>query len=57
MVRLGNSRSQIDEVVKYILDQKRHHTQITFREEYLNMLRKNDVDYDEKCIFHDLLGG
>jgi putative transposase len=53
----SNSRSQIDGVVKYILDQKEHHTEKTFREEYLEILRKNDVDYNEKCIFHDLMDG
>jgi len=53
----SNSRSQIDGVVKYILDQKEHHAKQTFREEYLEILRKNDVDYDEKYIFHDLLDG
>jgi len=53
----SNSRSQIDEVVKYIVNQKEHHIQQTFREEYLKILRINDVDYDEKYIFHDLLDG
>ena len=53
----SNSRSQIDGVVKYIMAQKRHHTQKTFRQEYLDMLIANAVKYDEKYIFQDLLDG
>jgi putative transposase len=51
----SNSRSQIDGVVKYIINQKQHHSKKTFREEYLEILKANDVEYDEKYIFHDLL--
>ncbi len=45
------SRSQIDVVVKYVLNQEIHHQQQTFREEYLNFLRKFEVEYDEKYLF------
>jgi len=51
----SNSRSQIDGVVKYILNQKERHLSKTFRDEYLDILRDNEVEYDEKYIFHDLL--
>jgi REP element-mobilizing transposase RayT len=51
----SNSHSQIDAVVKYIVNQKIHHQKKTFREEYIGMLRDYHVDYDEKYIFHDLL--
>jgi putative transposase len=53
----SNSRSQIDSVVKYIMNQKQHHSKKTFREEYLDILKDYAVDYDEKYIFHDLLDG
>ena len=49
-----NSRSQIDGVVKYILNQKEHHSKKTFRQEYLEILKNYEVDYDEKYIFDDL---
>jgi putative transposase len=49
-----NSRSQINGVVKYILNQKQHHEKRTFREEYLDMLKSNEVEYDERYIFQDL---
>ena len=51
----SNSRSQIDDVVKYILNQKTHHHKKTFKEEYLEILKEYDVDYDEKYIYKDLL--
>jgi putative transposase len=53
----SNSRSQIDSVVKYILNQEEHHSTKTFREEYLDILKDYAVEYDEKYIFHDLLDG
>jgi REP element-mobilizing transposase RayT len=52
-----NSRTQIDGVVRYILNQKEHHKKQTFREEYLGILKDYAVEYDEKYIFHDLLDG
>jgi REP element-mobilizing transposase RayT len=51
----SNSRSQIDSVIKYILNQKEHHRKKTFREEYIGMLKDYNIDFDEKYIFHDLL--
>jgi putative transposase len=47
-------RSQIDSVVKYILNQKEHHLKKTFREEYLGILKNYDVDYNDKYFFEDL---
>ena len=51
----SNSHSQIDAVVKYILNQKEHHLRKNFREEYLSILRDYGVDYNEKHIFADML--
>jgi putative transposase len=45
------SHSQIDDVVKYILNQEQHHKKKTFREEYLDFLNKFDVPYDERYLF------
>ena len=43
--------SQIDKVYKYILNQEQHHRKKTFREEYLDFLKKFEVSYDEKYLF------
>jgi len=43
--------SQVDDTRKYIETQETHHRQTSFREEYLEFLRKNNVAFDEKYIF------
>jgi REP element-mobilizing transposase RayT len=43
--------SQLDSVIKYIVNQKEHHRKKTFKEEYLDVLNKFHVDYDPKYLF------
>lgn len=45
------SKSQIDRVVKYILNQKAHHRKKSFRNEYLDFLEKFEVDFDKRYLF------
>jgi REP element-mobilizing transposase RayT len=45
------SRSQRDVVIKYIMNQQKHHKKKTFQEEYLEFLRKFDVEYNDKYLF------
>jgi len=45
------SKSQVDTVVNYVLNQKEHHHKITFQEEYLAFLKKFEVDYDDRFLF------
>jgi hypothetical protein len=45
------SRSQRDQVIKYIMEQEKHHKTRTFREEYLELLKRFDVPFDEQYIF------
>ncbi|NOZ48175.1 MAG: IS200/IS605 family transposase [Chlorobi bacterium] len=45
------SKSQIDTVAKYIINQPQHHKKATFREEYMNFLKKFEIDYNEKYLF------
>ena len=49
------SHSQLDDIIKYIMNQKEHHRKITFREEYLDFLKKFNVQYDEKYLFDWIL--
>src|SRR3972149_8012583 len=48
------SHSQIDAVVKYINNQEQHHKKKTFREEYIQLLKKYDIPFDEKYILLDI---
>jgi REP element-mobilizing transposase RayT len=46
-----HSRSQLDTVIKYVLNQEQHHRKITFREEYLDILRKNGIEFKNEYVF------
>lgn len=45
------SKSQQPAVVRYIERQEEHHSRQTYQEEYLGLLRLNEVEYDEKYIW------
>ena len=47
------SRSQLDNVIRYIENQEEHHANKNFREEYIEMLEKFKVVYDPKYIFEE----
>ena len=48
------SRSQIEDVVKYILNQQEHHKKRTFREEYVQLLKRFRIDYSDKYLLKDI---
>lgn len=45
------ARSQRDVVIKYIMNQEEHHQVQSFRDEYLETMRKFEIDFDERYIF------
>ncbi len=45
------SHSQINSVYNYILDQEKHHRKKSFKEEYIEFLKKFEIEYDEKYLF------
>lgn len=45
------SRSHLDRVVKYIMNQQKHHQRKTFREEYIEFLEKYEILYDSRYLF------
>ena len=45
------SRSGMDAVVKYIENQVDHHKKIDFRAEFLSLLKKYEVDFEEKFLW------
>lgn len=44
-------KSQVENVYNYILNQKKHHTKTTFREEYIDFLNRFAIDYDKRFLF------
>jgi putative transposase len=45
------SQSQVDTVRSYIANQERHHAKTTFKEEFLNLLERHEVEYDERYVW------
>jgi REP element-mobilizing transposase RayT len=44
-------RSQLDDVYKYISNQEDHHKKRTFRDEYVELLKKFEINFNEKYLF------
>ena len=38
-------------MIQYIMGQEEHHKIKTFKEEYLGMLEKFEIEFDEKYVF------
>jgi len=45
------SKSQLEPVQQYIVDQKAHHQQKDFKTELLGLLDKHEVEFDERYIW------
>ena len=45
------SRSQIDAVAKYILNQEQHHAGRSFKDEYVALLNRFEVEFDDRYLF------
>ncbi len=45
-------KSQLDDVYNYVKDQEIHHKKSTFREEYIGLLKRFEIEYDEKYLFN-----
>ncbi|MEI7597559.1 MAG: hypothetical protein WCK02_17570 [Bacteroidota bacterium] len=45
------SKSHVENVYNYILNQKEHHQKRPFKEEYLDLLNKFEVEYDDRFLF------
>ena len=45
------SKSSEDKVIRYIKNQKEHHRRQTFEVEFVALLDKHDVEYDERYVF------
>jgi putative transposase len=45
------SKSNVPAVIRYIQSQREHHHKKTFQEEYLEFLRANGIEYDERYLW------
>lgn len=46
-------QSLVNTVYQYILNQESHHKKRTFKEEYVDFLKKFEIDYDEQYLFNE----
>jgi REP element-mobilizing transposase RayT len=45
------SVSQLDRTIEYIKGQREHHHRMTFQEEFLALLKKHRIEYDERYLW------
>jgi putative transposase len=44
----------VDRVIDYIKDQENHHRKTSFKDEYRQFLKDEEIEFDERYIFADL---
>jgi putative transposase len=44
----------VEQVVNYIKNQEKHHEVKSFKEEYLEFLKEQNIDFEEKYIFEEV---
>ena len=44
------SHSNVEEVRRYIAKQKEHHRKVSFRDEFIQFLKANKTEYDERFV-------
>lgn len=47
----SNEYREKDTIIKYILNQEKHHTKRKFREEYLSLLEKHEIEFKDEYVF------
>jgi REP element-mobilizing transposase RayT len=45
------STSQLDKIIEYIQGQAEHHRKMTFKEEFVALLKKHRIQYDERYLW------
>jgi len=44
------SQSNVEDVRRYVAGQKEHHEKISFRDEFIEFLKENYIEYDERFV-------
>jgi putative transposase len=47
----STSVSQTETVIAYIKNQEEHHRKVSFKEEFIALLRKNRIEFDERYLW------
>ena len=51
------SQSQLPKLIQYIDNQVAHHEKVSFKDEYLKLLRLHEIVFDERYVFDDEIVG
>jgi REP element-mobilizing transposase RayT len=49
------SKSELESVIRYIINQETHHKKVTFQEEYQSLLKEHEVEFDERYVLKGLI--
>jgi len=49
------SKWDVSTMINYVMNQQEHHKTVSFHEELIDILKEQDIAYDEKYLFHPLL--
>jgi putative transposase len=45
------SESQVEPVRRYVGNQEEHHRKVSFQDEFVALLRKHGIDFDERYLW------
>ncbi len=45
------SQSNVEAVTAYILTQETHHRKVSFEDEYVSLLKRNEIEFEEKYLW------
>jgi len=45
------SESRVNSIIQYIKGQEEHHRKMTFQEEFVALLKKHRIEYDERYLW------
>ena len=48
---LSYSKRHVDRVYNYIMNQEAHHKKSTFHDEYISVLKKYEIEFEERYLF------
>ena len=48
---ITHAHSQLNAVISYVNNQEEHHKKNTFRQEYINLLKKYDIQFKDQYLF------
>jgi len=47
------SKSEKNRLIEYVKNQEEHHKKVTFKEEFIGLLKEHDIEFDERYLFED----